>query len=174
MVSEHMLQSKMLLPHTSRYSRAWQTAMMALQTASGPIPAGSQGTHGWVRPSNAQRAGLCSGKQLLQRHGKLHHLAARSPAGHRTLDDLLYRAPRNNFVCGCSAPVMLGQPPSRARLEMAPATTVGLLLLPAVSSLGCGSAAGKGSGKEQGEVRHRPSMATSSGDGEAVFTAATC
>lgn len=58
---------------------------------------------------------------------------------------------------------MLGQPPSRARLEMAPATTVGLLLLPAVSSLGCGSAAGKGSGKEQGEVRHRPSMATSSG-----------
>jgi hypothetical protein len=35
---------------------------------------------------------------------------------------------------------MLGQPPSRARLEMAPATTVGLLPLPAVSSLGCSSA----------------------------------
>jgi hypothetical protein len=32
---------------------------------------------------------------------------------------------------------MLGQPPSRARFEMAPAITVGLLPLPAVSSLAC-------------------------------------
>lgn len=168
-----MLQSKMLLPRTSRYSRAWQTAMMALQTASGPIPAGSQGTHGWVRPSSAQRVGLYSGKQLLQRNGKLHHLAAGSPVGHRALDDLLYRAARNNFVCGCSAPVMLGQPPSRARLEMAPATTVGLLLLPAVSSLGCGSAAGKGSGREQGEGGTGLPWPPAVGDGEAVFTAVT-
>ena len=28
---------------TSKYSRAWQTAMMALQTASGPIPASQSG-----------------------------------------------------------------------------------------------------------------------------------
>lgn len=99
-----MLQSKMLLPRTSRYSRAWQTAMMALQTASGPIPTGSQGTHGWVRPSNAQRVGLYSVKQLLQRHGKLHHLAAGSPAGHRTLDDLLYRAPATTSCAAAAHP----------------------------------------------------------------------
>ena len=45
---------------------------------------------------------------------------------------------------------MLGQPPSRARLEMAPATTVGLLPLPAVSSLGCRGWVGGGSGRELG------------------------
>lgn len=36
---------------TSRYSRAWQTAMMALQTASGPMPADAQtadGARGWL------------------------------------------------------------------------------------------------------------------------------
>lgn len=149
----------------SRYSRAWHTAMMALHTASGPIPAQPrrQGAAG-VRDATGSGCngvglhGLSSaGNRAADAPAPLARCLWRAPAvlplpcGYVRSADAGMGTPGSVVRCGqrgppsarCgdphpgSAPVMLGQPPSRARLEMAPATTVGLLPLPAVSSLGC-------------------------------------
>lgn len=68
-------------------------------------------------------------------HGSLNRLDVRKQAASGCLSGgaQLWEAAGRQ----AGLPVMLGQPPSRARFEMAPAITVGLLPLPAVSSLAC-------------------------------------
>lgn len=46
---------------TSKYSRAWQTAMMALQTASGPIPASQSGVQDTLASGLEQPASNLTG-----------------------------------------------------------------------------------------------------------------